>query len=120
VRRRRRGLACLPLALLAAGAGCSGETVVGVLGVEPDAGACLHAPTPVGTVDPSRCVVPPLDPCDFTCNDDGGHGFGQRCWQESCECFYDGAYVCGCRIEGTGTICGGSVPPCCPPPWQAP
>ena len=98
---------------------CSGDAVIGVVYERATQGSCDSAPQPVGILDPAGCTRSDVDPCAFSCPDEGGHVFGMRCDDHSCSCTHDGVAVCLCSVSGNGAICDG-LDPCCPSPWPIP
>jgi len=100
-----------------AGSGGSGTTSSGNQGGNP----LCATPEPTGDLvvcggSSSGGAGAPIECVSALC-DQAANRWESDCSPTGCRCYFNFELKCTCTHEGSGTLCTGSAPACCPPPF---
>ncbi len=98
-------------------AGSGGASSSGSVGGSP---VCA-TPAPVGALEScggssSGGAGAPISCVSILC-DQADNEWESECTPTGCRCYYNSILQCSCTHEGSGTLCTGSAPACCPAPF---
>ncbi len=111
------GKAIVDEAIAGSGGASSSSSTSGNQGGSP----LCATPAPVGNLDfcggsSSGGAGAPIECVSYLC-DQADNEWGSECSSTGCRCYYNGQLTCTCTNEGSGTLCTGSTPACCPEPF---
>ncbi|MBW2454183.1 MAG: hypothetical protein JRI68_06720 [Deltaproteobacteria bacterium] len=58
----------------------------------------------------------PIECVSFLC-DQADNMWESECSTTGCRCYYNSQLMCSCTHQGSGSLCTGSAPACCPAPF---